>query len=58
MNIKDVLKDNSILVDHLHIPLQSGSNHILKLMNRKYDKEYYLDKINKIMWRSASISEK
>ena len=46
--ILDVLKNNPNLVSHLHIPLQSGSNTILKLMNRKYDKEYFIDKINKI----------
>ena len=43
-----VLENSKILVDHMHIPLQSGSNEILKLMNRKYDKEYFIDKINKI----------
>lgn len=41
-----VLKENDNLVSHLHIPLQSGSDHILKLMNRKYDKQYFIDKIN------------
>ena len=46
--VLDVLKNNPNLVSHLHIPLQSGSNTILKLMNRKYDKEYFIDKINKI----------
>ena len=54
--VLDILKDNSILVDHLHIPLQSGSNHILKLMNRKYDKEYFIDKINKIRTIRPNIS--
>lgn len=43
-----VLKKSKKIVNHIHIPLQAGSNHILKLMNRKYDKKYYLDKINKI----------
>ena len=44
----EVLKNNKVLVDHMHIPLQSGSNEILKLMNRKYDKEYFINKIKKI----------
>lgn len=43
-----VLRKSKKIVNHIHIPLQAGSDHILKLMNRKYDKKYYLDKINKI----------
>ncbi len=54
--VLDVLKNNSNLVSHLHIPLQSGSNTILKLMNRKYDKEYFIDKINKIRSIRKDIS--
>ena len=46
--VLDVLKNNSNLVSHMHIPLQSGSNEILKLMNRKYDKKYFIDKIEKL----------
>ena len=46
--IIDIIKNNDILVDHMHIPLQSGSNHILKLMNRKYDVAYFIAKINKL----------
>ncbi len=44
----NVLKKSKKIVDHIHIPLQAGSNHILKLMNRKYDKDYYINKISKI----------
>ena len=44
----DVIKNNDILVDHMHIPLQSGSNTILELMNRKYDITYFINKINKL----------
>ena len=44
----EVLKNNKVLVDHMHIPLQSGSDKVLKLMNRKYDKEYFINKINTI----------
>ena len=44
----DVLKNSKILVDHMHIPLQSGSDEVLKLMNRKYDKKYFIDKITEI----------
>ena len=30
---------------HLHLPVQSGSSRILKLMNRKYDREWYLERV-------------
>lgn len=52
----DVLKNNKKLVDHMHIPLQSGSDAVLKRMNRKYDKAYFIDKINKIRSIRPNIS--
>lgn len=36
------------LCKHLHLPVQAGSNDILKRMNRKYTREYYLNRIEKI----------
>ncbi len=51
-----VLKDNPKLVDHMHIPLQSGSDNVLKNMNRKYDKEYFINKINDIRKIRPDIS--
>lgn len=42
------MKNSNILVDHMHIPLQSGSNTILKAMNRKYTKEEFIEKIKEI----------
>ena len=41
----DAIKKNNVLVDHMHIPLQSGSDVILKSMNRKYDVNYFIDRI-------------
>ena len=51
-----IIEDNSILVDHMHIPLQSGSDEVLKRMNRKYDKNYFINKINKIRTIRPNIS--
>ncbi|MCK4554800.1 radical SAM protein, partial [Candidatus Parcubacteria bacterium] len=42
------LRQASKICRHLHIPLQSGCNKILKLMNRPYDVKYYKNKIKKI----------
>ena len=52
----NILKKSNVIVDHIHIPLQSGSNLILKLMNRKYDKEYFINKINEIRSIRPDIS--
>ena len=41
---------------HLHLPLQSGSSRILKLMNRRYDKEKYLELVEKIRKAIPDIS--
>lgn len=46
--VLDVIKNSNVLVNHMHIPLQSGSDEILKQMNRKYDKKYFINKINKL----------
>ena len=52
----EVLKNNPKIVDHIHIPVQSGSDEILKSMNRKYDKEYFINEIEKIRSIRPSIS--
>ncbi len=47
-DVLKVIKDSKIIVDHLHIPLQAGSNEILSRMNRKYDLDYFFKKIAEI----------
>lgn len=44
----EVMKNSKKICKHLHLPLQSGSSRILKIMNRKYDKEHYLELVDKI----------
>ena len=44
----ELIKDKDNLAKHLHIPLQSGSNHVLKMMNRKYNREQFISKIKYI----------
>lgn len=46
--ILDFVAKSKKFVPHFHIPLQSGSNDLLKLMKRRYHKELYADRINKI----------
>jgi threonylcarbamoyladenosine tRNA methylthiotransferase MtaB len=46
--IIDFVAQSKKFVPHFHIPLQSGSNKILRLMYRRYQKELYADRIQKI----------
>ena len=46
--IKELLKENKVMAKHLHIPLQSGSNKILKLMNRRDNKEEFLSMVDNL----------
>lgn len=41
-------RNNEKICNHLHVPIQSGSNTILKAMNRKYDINFFISKINEI----------
>ncbi len=40
-----VIADVPNVCRHIHLPVQSGSSRILKLMNRKYDREWYLERV-------------
>ena len=43
-----VIADMPNVCRHIHLPVQSGSDRILKLMNRKYTREWYMDRVNAI----------
>lgn len=50
------MKNNKKLCGHLHVSLQSGSERILQVMNRKYTKQEYLNKINKLREARPNIN--
>ena len=54
--IIDLIKKNDKFAKHLHIPVQSCDNTILKLMNRPYTIEYFKDRINYIRQEIPNIS--
>ena len=41
----EVIASHDNLCRHIHLPVQSGSDRILKLMNRKYTREWYMDRV-------------
>lgn len=43
-----LISSRNNIAHHLHIPLQSGSNEVLKAMNRKYTREEFIDKVQRI----------
>ena len=44
----DVLKNSNIVVNHLHIPIQSGSDTVLKRMRRKYTMDFFSERLRKL----------
>lgn len=52
----DVMKNSHKICRHLHLPVQSGSTRLLKLMNRRYTKEGYLELVDKIRNAIPDIS--
>lgn len=43
-----VMSKHNNICKHIHLPLQAGSNNVLKTMNRKYSSEWYLERVSKI----------
>ena len=54
--ILELIKNNDIIVNHLHIPIQAASDKVLKIMNRKYDLSYFKDKIKYIKEIKKDVS--
>lgn len=52
----EVMKNSKKICRHLHLPLQSGSSRLLKIMNRKYTKESYLALVDRIRTAIPDIS--
>ena len=52
----EVIRQTPSICRHIHLPLQSGSSRILKEMNRRYDKQAYLDLASKIRERIPDVS--
>ena len=52
----DIINNNKKFVSHLHIPLQAGCDKTLKAMNRRYNLEYFTDKVNTIRSLRPDIS--
>lgn len=56
MELLDTIRDCKKISRHLHLPFQSGSNRILKLMNRYYDRETYLNLIKAAKEKIPDVS--
>ncbi|MBI9009487.1 MAG: tRNA (N6-isopentenyl adenosine(37)-C2)-methylthiotransferase MiaB [Tenericutes bacterium] len=52
----DVIAIRDSVMPHIHLPVQSGSNKVLKKMNRKYTKEQYLDLVDRIYKAMPNVS--
>ncbi len=52
----DVISKNDNIMPYIHLPLQSGSDRILKLMGRRYTKEEYITLFNKIKEKINNVS--
>lgn len=55
-DIIEVIAGGKKICEHIHLPVQAGSNRILKAMNRKYTKEKYLDTVEEIYSAIPGVS--
>ena len=55
-DVIEAILSNDKICRNIHLPFQAGSNRILKLMNRKYTKEYYFDLVKKVRERIPNIT--
>ncbi len=55
-DIIEVLATGGNLMPYIHLPVQSGSDRVLKRMNRKYTKHHYLDRVRKIKTSIPGVS--
>jgi len=52
----EVMANSKKICRHLHLPVQSGSSRILKIMNRHYDREHYLNLVKKIREKLPDVA--
>ena len=55
-DVIDAIAESKSVCKVIHLPLQSGSSNVLKLMNRKYTKEHYLNLVDKIRAKVPDVS--
>ena len=52
----NMMKESNVIANHLHLPLQCGSDPVLKAMNRRYDLAFFTEKVRKIKEARPDIS--
>jgi len=55
-DLVEAMADLGTVCEHIHLPLQSGSDRVLRAMNRRYTRSDYLDKIRKLRGRVPNVA--